>query len=141
MRYEKYNPGEIIVMRADHGADLVDSVEKLAKEEGIKAGIFTAMGALKRSKLSFYDQDNHKYQEIKFEKPCEIASCLGNISLLDGESFVHAHAVLADENGNTIGGHLSETEVFAAEIHIQVLKGPELERVPDEITELSLWDV
>lgn len=128
------------MLRAEHGSDLVESLTEFAKENGIEAASFTAVGALKRAKLGFYDQDSHEYQEMEIDHPCEIASCIGNVSLKDGEPFVHAHAVLADEDGRAKGGHLSESEVFAAEIHLQVLDGPRLDRKHDEITDLSLWE-
>jgi hypothetical protein len=53
---------------------------------------------------------------------------------------VHAHAVLADIDGRTIGGHVfSETLVYAGEIYIRELLGKPLEREYDDITGLSLW--
>jgi len=96
---------------------------------------------LKRARLGFYDQKNHEYREIKIDSPHEMASCIGNISLKDGEPFVHAHVVLADEAGNTKAGHLLEGIVFAAEVHLRRLEGPKLERKHDEVTGLSLWEV
>jgi len=66
---------------------------------------------------------------------------VGNVSLKDGEPFVHAHAVLSDEKGNTRAGHLLEGIVFAAEVHLSQLEGPKLERKYDEVTGLSLWDI
>jgi hypothetical protein len=65
---------------------------------------------------------------------------VGNISVKDGRPFVHAHAVLADKNGNTKAGHLLEGTVFAAEVYLRELKGAKLERKYDEVTGLSLWE-
>jgi hypothetical protein len=73
--------------------------------------------------------------------PQEVASCIGNISIKEGEPFVHAHAVLADQNGNTKAGHLIEGKVFAAEIHLTELIGEELVRKDDAVTGLSLWKI
>ena len=84
---------------------------------------------------------DHEYREIKIDSPHELASCAGNISLKDGEPFVHVHVVLADEAGNTKAGHLLEGIVFAAEVHLRQLEGPKLERKYDEVTGLSLWEV
>jgi len=57
----------------------------------------------------------------------EISSCLGNISLKDGEIFVHAHVTLADKEGRVLGGHLAPgTIIFAAECRITELKGESL---------------
>src|SRR4030042_2827658 len=130
-----------LMVRLKRDADLIQAITELARSKGIEAGSFTAIGALKRARLGFYDQKNHEYREIKIDSPHEMASCVGNISLKDGEPFVHAHAVLADETGGTRGGHLSGGIVFAAEVHLRQLEGPRLEREYDEATGLSLWDV
>lgn len=139
MGYAKFSPNEVIISRAKHDADLIEFITEVAKKENIKAGFFSAIGALKRAKLKFYDQGNHEYQEMMVDFPCEIASCLGNISERNQEIFVHAHAVITDETGNAIGGHLTEGKVFASEVHIQTLDGPRLRREHDNKTDLDLW--
>jgi predicted DNA-binding protein with PD1-like motif len=136
----EYDVGKDLMVRLGHEADLVRSIADLAKNRGIQAASFAAIGALKRARLGYYDQKNHEYCEMKIDSPHEVASCTGNISLRDGEPFVHAHVVLADEAGNTKAGHLLEGIVFAAEVHLRQLEGPELERKYDEITRLSLWN-
>jgi predicted DNA-binding protein with PD1-like motif len=134
------NANKELIVRLKHDADLVQSITELARSKGIEAGSFTAIGALKRARLGYYDQKNREYREIKIDSPCELASCTGNISLKDGEPFAHIHVVLADEMGNAKGGHLLEGIVFAAEVHLRQLEGPKLERKHDEVTGLSLWN-
>ena len=137
----EYDASKELIVRLKHDADVVQSITELAKNKGIEAGSFTAIGALKRAKLGYYDQKNHEYREIKIDSPHEMASCVGNVSLKDGEPFIHAHVVLADEMGNTKAGHLLEGIVFAAEVHLRQLEGPKLERKYDELTGLSLWNM
>jgi uncharacterized protein len=129
-----------LVLRFKDDVELVQSITDLARSKGVKAGTFTAIGALKRSKLGFYDQRSHEYRTITIEAAMELASCTGNISIKGGETFVHAHAVLSDENGNTRAGHLLEGIVFAAEVHLTQLEGPLLQRKYDKTTELMLWN-
>lgn len=139
MGYAKFSFGEVIISRVTHDADLIEFITELAREEDIKAGFFSAIGALKQAKLEFYDQGDHEYREMMVDFPCEIASCLGNISERNQEIFVHAHAVITDETGRAIGGHLTKGKVFASEVHIQALDGPQLVREPDDTTDLDLW--
>lgn len=129
------------VIRAEHDSDLIQYITQFAEDNKINIGTFTAIGALKNAKLGYYGQKEHEYQEMKITSPHEIASCIGNISLKDGKPFVHAHAVLADESGETKAGHLIEGTVFAAEIHLHELKGVKLERKHDDVTDLSLWEI
>jgi predicted DNA-binding protein with PD1-like motif len=137
----EYSANKELIVRLKHDADLVQSMTELARSRGIEAGSFTVIGALKRARLGYYDQKNHEYRELKIDSPHEIASCVGNVSLKDGEPFIHAHVVLADETGNTKAGHLFEGVVFAAEVHLRQLEGPRLERKYDEVTGLSLWNM
>jgi len=137
----EYDASKELIVRVKHDADLVQSITELAKNKRIEAGSFTAIGALKRARLGYYDQRSHEYQEIKIDSPHEMVSCIGNVSLKDGEPFIHAHVVLADEMGNTKAGHLLEGIVFAAEVHLRQLEGTKLERKYDEVTDLSLWNM
>jgi len=137
----EYDASKELIVRLKHDADVVQSITELAKNKGIEAGSFTAIGALKRAKLGYYDQRSQEYREIRIDSPHEMASCMGNVSLKDGEPFTHAHVVLADETGNTKAGHLLEGIVFAAEVHLRQLEGPRLERKYDELTGLSLWNM
>ena len=121
--------------------DLLGELTKLSKEEGIKLGVFSVIGALTCAKLGYYDQQAKKYIEcVNLDKKLEIASCIGNISLKDGEIFVHAHITLANHEGRTYGGHLMPgAMIFAAEYHIKELTGAKLERKYDPETGLMLW--
>jgi len=137
----EYTPDRELAVRLKHDSDMIESITQLARDQAMDAGSFTAIGALKRARLGYYDQRIHEYREISIDSPHEMASCTGNVSLKDGEAFIHAHVVLADEKGNTRAGHLLEGIVFAAEVHLRTLEGPKLERKYDEVTGLSLWEV
>jgi predicted DNA-binding protein with PD1-like motif len=140
MGYASFNRARNFMVRVKHDTDLIQFTTELAKTNEIKVATFTAIGALKSAKLAFYDQEKQTYREIELNFPCEIASCIGNISMKNGRPFVHMHAVLSEKEGNTQAGHLLEGIVFAAELHLQELKGAKLERKDDEVTALSLWD-
>ncbi|MDP8235413.1 MAG: DNA-binding protein [Candidatus Erginobacter occultus] len=135
-----YESGRIIIRRLPHNGDLVNEITELARREGITTGTVSAIGAVKRARIGYYDQDARLYRERDLEEPREICSCLGNISLKEGEVFVHAHVVLADGEGKTAGGHLCPgTIIFAAECRIEELRGCPLERGYDDETGLALW--
>ncbi len=128
----------MIIRRLNHGGDLRGEIKRVCAEEKIKTGWFNAVGALKKLSVAFYDQEKKTYGRTELKEPCEITSCMGNISLADGEIFVHAHINVSDEKGAVKGGHLLESEIFAAEVC--VLLGDEfLEREFDSVTGLKLW--
>ncbi len=129
---------KILIERLNYGTDLAEGIKKICEENKIKTGVFFAVGAFKKLVYGFYDQKRKKYKKIRFSKPCEISSCMGNISLLDGEVFVHAHINFADEKGVVRGGHLFESEIFAGEVAIFPSRKI-LERKFDRKTGLKLW--
>lgn len=137
--YSEFSSGRDFLVGVKHNSDLIQFIAEVAEKEKIFVAALTAVGALKNAKLGFYNQEKHEYEEIMVDSPHEIACCVGNISVKDGHPFVHAHAVLADKNGNTKAGHLLEATVFAAEVHLRELKGAVLERKSDKLTGLSLW--
>ncbi len=139
--FRKLDVGRIFLVRVKHDSEMINFVTELAEKNAIMTATFTAIGALKCAKLGFYDQEKHEYLETLLLAPQEIASCVGNISIKEGEPFVHAHAVLADRNGNTKAGHLLEGKVFAAEVHLTELVGAKIVRKNDAVTGLSLWDI
>lgn len=142
MQFSEFNPGRRFICRLPHNKDLITSIETFAKENKIEMAVFSAIGAVSSVTFGFYDQKQQVYISSTQNKPYEIASCQGNISLKDGKPFAHVHAVLADEDGKSISGHIfSETLVFAGEIDIQELKGNPFHRKHDQTTGLMLWDI
>ena len=91
--------------------------------------------------LYYYKQDEKKYVDcVNLEKTLEIATCMGNISILNDEVFAHTHVVLADHQGHCYGGHLMPgSVVFACEYVIQEFLGDPLCRSKDDTTGLMLW--
>lgn len=138
--YSAFEIGRCILGRLPYGKDLVKAIQHFCVQESIQVGVFSVIGAVMSVTLGSYDQNQQVYVTVKKEEPLEIVHCTGNVSLKDGKVAVHAHAVLANVNGDTIGGHIfSGTLVYAGEIHIQELLGKPLEREYDDTTGLSLW--
>ncbi len=129
--------------RLSKGDDLLKAIEDKCKALGVHFGEVRAIGAVSRARIGYYDQDNRRYTYLDFDQPMEIVSLIGNISIKDGEPFVHAHIALADNAGRAFGGHLAEgTTVFACEVAIEEGEPEEpFVREFDEETGLYLWPV
>ena len=136
----EFKPGRRFVGRLPHGKDLITSIEDFCKASSIQMATFSVIGAVSSATLGAYDQKQEVYATFTQEEPHEIVTCTGNISLMDENPIVHAHIVLGDVEGKTIGGHLfSETKIYAAEIDLQELTGKPLKRAHDHTTGLMLW--
>ena len=136
----KFQQGRIFIGSLPQGGDLINSTEEFCKKALIQMATFSVIGAVSSATIGAYDQKQQVYVTFKEEAPFEIVSCIGNVSLKDGKPFIHAHILLADEQGKTIGGHLfSETIIYAGEINLQELTGKPMERTYDSNTGLMLW--
>ena len=138
--FQQLTAGRAFVGRLETGSDLVGDIERFCAERGITAAQVTVIGAVRRARYAYYEQDDKRYRELESATHHEIVGFVGNISLRDDRPFLHAHATLADADGATVGGHLlTGCEVFAAEVMIRELAGVSLVRMPDEETGLALW--
>ncbi len=139
-RFWEAHAGRAFVGRLETGADLVADIERYCAEQGILAAQVTVVGAVRRARYAYYDQDERRYVELESDAHHEIVGFVGNISLREDRPFLHAHATFADASGSTVGGHLLRgTEVFAAEVMIRELGDVALIRQHDEETGLALW--
>lgn len=141
MKIKKQKINKLIWLEIKHGDDLHGVLTDYCFKNNIKAGMIFAIGALKKVKLGFYDQANKKYLAKKVNKPLEILSCLGNISLKDGQPFIHAHLTVSDKAGRVYGGHLEPGSIiFACECAIMEASGELLNRKFNKLTGLNLWN-
>jgi len=141
-------PGRVIVARVKPGSDLLRSLQKIVVEEGVTSGVIVSgVGLLKQARLRNCKRLPEEYPitdanrtYLPFEKPLEILSISGNVTLAEGEPLVHAHVILSsveDEEITVIGGHLIEgCEIFGfSEFAILELEGIEMVKRFDEETQ------
>jgi predicted DNA-binding protein with PD1-like motif len=102
----------LIVFRFEDGKDVIESLNRVAKEHNIQSGIIiNGIGMLRNFEISFYSREKAGYVTHKFNEPAELLSISGNISLCNDETFFHLHVALAKEDQNALGGHLKKATV------------------------------
>lgn len=138
MNYREVESTGEYVLSLEHGADWRGEFERFAAAHDVAAAWFQAMGAVEDAEVWFYDQDDQEYRSVTFDEALEVAACVGNVSLLDGEPFAHTHAVLSRPDGESVAGHLDEATVFAGEVYVTEFD-TELVREHDATTDLDLW--
>ncbi len=97
-----------LIVRLEDGEDLFQSLERLNIVSGV---ILNGVGQLRELRLGFWLNKKKVYQEIEVEGPVELLSLQGNLSFKNDESIIHCHAILGDEEGKTLGGHVIEATV------------------------------
>jgi predicted DNA-binding protein with PD1-like motif len=121
MHVQENNGNYLVVL--EKGEPLMASLTQFAADKELKGAIFSGIGALEDVELGAYDTKTLEYIRKTFSKVAyELISLNGNLSLKDGEPFVHLHAALGDHDFNVFGGHLFEATVaVTAEISVRPL--------------------
>lgn len=128
MKLKKVNDSTIFV-RADVGEDINKVIEDVAKQYEIPSASISVIGAIEDITLGYYDPETKSYINTTFEGEYELAGCMGSISWLDGQPFVHLHAQISDKKCQVFGGHLFSSKVaVTGEIFINVFN-EKLDRV------------
>ena len=123
------------------GQDLLKALEGLCAAHDVTFGFIKGIGAVRNAVIGYFDQDAGRYIENRIDHPLEIVALNANVSMRDGEPFVHAHIALGDRDGRLYGGHLMEgTTIFVFEYVLTRGKGM-LERKHDDELNLDLWEV
>lgn len=72
---------------------------------------FSAIGALSRVVVAYFDWTTKDYRRIAIEEQVEVLSLVGDVSLDAGTPKVHAHVVVGKADATAHGGHLIEGHV------------------------------
>lgn len=122
MKFKRF--GDKIIIRIDKGEEIVETLKRLCKENNVKLGAVSGIGAVNRAVIGFFDAEAKKYHSRELVGNHEVASLSGNISVMEDEVYLHLHAVLCDINNNSFGGHLNSAAVSTTfEAVVDVIDG------------------
>ena len=141
MKFFRSADGKSAMTRLAPGTDMLQGLNQAARELGYQAGTVQVVGAVKNLVVAYFDQDTKAYDAFqRYDEGVEIAGGVGNISLKDGEPFVHIHVNGSHRDGRTVGGHLMDgSEVFMIEAYFRVMEGEAPVRELDEEVGLPVW--
>lgn len=138
MKARREGEGSVLVL--SRGDALMSSLAAWAEQEGVSHASFQGIGAVEAVTIGYYDLPQKQYHFNTYPETFEVASMQGNITLVEGKPFVHAHAVLSrcDDSLACIGGHIKEVRV-AVTLEIHLRRGESaLVRLPDDTIGLNL---
>jgi uncharacterized protein len=94
--------------------EAVAGLNEFVREHRISCAHFTAIGALSRATLAWYDVPRKTCREIRVDEPVDVVSCIGDVALdQDDSPIVHVHCAVSDRTGKVTGGHLPDGPVSA----------------------------
>jgi len=123
------------------GEEVSKNILSFVQQKKIKAAQFTAIGAVSKATLGFFDFTIKDYAKIEIEEQAEVLVLSGDVSLFNDEPKIHAHVVLGKRDGSAHGGHLLHATVHPT-LEIILIESPSfLERKIDKETGLPLIKV
>jgi predicted DNA-binding protein with PD1-like motif len=133
--------GENYLVRLEKGEEVVEILTTFVREQGVKAGMVSGIGAVSDITLGYFDPATRDYHKEMLPGSYEVANIAGNIAVLDGEEMLHLHATIADNNHNGKAGHLFSAEVSVTlEVIVTPFPGA-VERKMDDAIGLNLLDL
>lgn len=121
------------------GDEVMSGLADFLKENNIKAGHISGLGAASHLEIAYYNLETKEYERKQFTEDVEILSLNGNIGVKEGgELVVHMHGTFGRNDFSVFGGHIFEMVISGAgEIQIAAFFG-EINRAYDEESGLTL---
>ena len=110
MEYRVY--GNDVVLRIQKGEEILTCRKEVCEKEHITLGSVTGLGAVGEVTLGVFNRENFAYEKQTYTGDMEIASCVGNISTMEGKNYLHIHMVVGNvTDGICHAGHLNRAVV------------------------------
>jgi uncharacterized protein len=90
---------------------LHEEIIAIARKEEIATAGIRAIGGVKELRLSYYNRSTKKYENHDFNELLDVVSLVGNITMKDGNQFLHAHGNFSRKDLGVIGGHITSAVI------------------------------
>jgi hypothetical protein len=132
MNYKRFE--NKVVVRIDKGEEIVDQLKTICKKLDIKLGSIVGIGATDKITISLLNTKTKKYQSKEFTGDHEIAPLVGNITVMNGEVYLHLHVTICNVEHKALGGHLTSAVSSATfEGIIDIIEGQVTREYNDDV--------
>ena len=139
MNYKKVD--DKIYVSIDKGELVNDKLLEVAKIEKLNSGWINGLGAISDIEIGYWDIEKKIYIKKYFDEDYELLSLIGNISLVNNESFIHTHISFSNTEFKVFGGHMFDAKVIAAAEFCIFTSNYHLHRKLNCDIGLSLWNI
>ena len=143
MQVELLNPGEPTKQYAVifyQGDEAFSGLLEFAEKYHITSAHFTAIGAVNKATLGWFDPRRKMYRKIPISGQHEVIAMSGDIALYQGNPVVHTHMVVGGPDGTTRAGHVLDAYVSPT-LEVMVTVEPvAMQKRFDPETDLTLID-
>src|ERR1700691_1804410 len=143
MQVELLNPGVATKQYAVifyQGDEAFSGLLEFAEKYHVTSAHFTAIGALNKATLGWFDPQRKMYKKIPVNGQHEVIGMSGDIALYQGKPVVHTHMVVGGPDGTTRAGHVLAAYVSPT-LEVMVTVDPiTMQKRFDPATDLTLID-
>jgi predicted DNA-binding protein with PD1-like motif len=139
MKARKFTGGYLV--RIERGEEVTRTLTDFLLEKQIYAGTVTGIGGIGDAELGYYDLPSRTYLRKTIPGNLELVYYMGNITLMDGEPFIHAHTVVSGPDFNAYSGHFFSARIVATGEFVIHPADWEIARALDDETGLKLMDI
>jgi predicted DNA-binding protein with PD1-like motif len=139
MKYKKLEFGYAV--RLERGEDVLATLTKFANHAKIGNAFVNGIGVLKDVEIGYFDSESGEYIKTKLDGEYELISLMGNVTIVDGERFVHAHVNLSDRSCRPYAGHLFSGAIGVTGEFVLIASTVEISRSLDKETGLKFLDL
>ena len=128
-----------LMMKLEHGEDVIGSVQEAVKEERSTLLLVTGLGMISDFELGYFDRGN--YLRKSFDEPHELLALQGSVAT-EGDPRIHIHATVADTEHRAFGGHLMKGKAWMSnEIGMVRMEGVTSRRTFDPEKKVSVLHI
>ncbi|WP_300729992.1 PPC domain-containing DNA-binding protein [uncultured Bacteroides sp.] len=138
-QYTYQQLGDKYVVSVNNHEEVVKVLTDFCKDMNIQAGSIIGIGAINEATLRFFNPQTKKYVDKTFNEQMEISNLTGNVSTMNGKTYVHIHATLGRSDYSALAGHLLSAKLNGAgEFVVEKFDG-KIERYFDKGTGLNMY--
>jgi predicted DNA-binding protein with PD1-like motif len=109
VRYQRFDSR--LQVRVESGEHAHDAVIAVLRAEKVGYAALTGLGAVRWAKVAYWNATTREYESHEIEGQMEVVSLVGNVTLRDGEPFIHWHISLGRRDLSILGGHFLDAIV------------------------------
>lgn len=98
--------GNKYVVSIQNRAEIVKALNAFCEERSIQSGTIYGIGAIDELILRFFNPQTKQYVDKTYQEQMEIANLTGNISQMDGKTYLHLHITVGRSDYSALAGHL-----------------------------------
>ena len=127
--YTYKQTGNKYIVSIQNREEIVKALNTFCEERGIKSGTIYGIGAIDELILRFFNPQTKQYVDKTFQEQMEIANLTGNISQMDGKTYLHLHITVGRSDYSALAGHLLAATLNGAGEFVVEDFGPPVTRV------------